>query len=74
METIGDAYTVVSGAPDHAFDHAARIANLALNMVKAIKTMHDPSTGKFSVVCFNNLSRTFSFILSIRNKINILIQ
>ncbi|KAK9497305.1 hypothetical protein O3M35_004648 [Rhynocoris fuscipes] len=45
VETIGDAYTVVSGAPDHAPDHATRVAHLAFNMIKTIKSLHDPSTG-----------------------------
>ncbi|KAK9679063.1 Adenylate and Guanylate cyclase catalytic domain, partial [Popillia japonica] len=46
VETIGDAYMVVSGAPQRETDHAERVCKMALDMVDAITTLHDPSTGK----------------------------
>jgi class 3 adenylate cyclase len=36
IKTIGDAYMVVSGLPEPRADHAAAIANMALDMQKAI--------------------------------------
>ncbi len=36
IKTIGDAYMVVSGLPQPRVDHAAAIANMALDMQKAI--------------------------------------
>lgn len=45
METIGDAYMVVSGAPEKQANHAERICDMALDMVDAITTLKDPSTG-----------------------------
>ncbi|GJQ65681.1 hypothetical protein Trydic_g7767 [Trypoxylus dichotomus] len=46
VETIGDAYMVVSGAPQRETDHAERVCKMALDMVDAITTLQDPSTGK----------------------------
>ncbi|XP_046431419.1 soluble guanylate cyclase 88E isoform X2 [Neodiprion fabricii] len=44
VETIGDAYMVVSGAPDKEHDHADRVCDMALDMVEAITDLKDPST------------------------------
>lgn len=46
VETIGDAYMVVSGAPDKEHDHADRVCDMALDMVEAITDLKDPSTGQ----------------------------
>lgn len=36
VETIGDAYMVVSGAPEKDFNHAEKVCDMALDMVEAI--------------------------------------
>lgn len=46
VETIGDAYMVVSGAPEKEGNHAERVCDMALDMVDAITDLKDPSTGK----------------------------
>ncbi|XP_063989104.1 soluble guanylate cyclase 88E [Diachasmimorpha longicaudata] len=46
VETIGDAYMVVSGAPSKETDHADRVCDMALDMVEAIKDLKDRSTGE----------------------------
>lgn len=45
METIGDAYMVVSGAPEKDVNHAEKVCDMALDMVEAITDLKDPSTG-----------------------------
>lgn len=45
METIGDAYMVVSGAPVKENDHADRVCDMALDMLEAITDLKDRSTG-----------------------------
>ncbi|OAD55536.1 Soluble guanylate cyclase 88E [Eufriesea mexicana] len=44
VETIGDAYMVVSGAPVKEDDHADRVCDMALDMVEAITDLKDRST------------------------------
>ncbi|XP_049522773.1 LOW QUALITY PROTEIN: soluble guanylate cyclase 88E-like [Dermacentor silvarum] len=46
VETIGDAYMVVSGAPEPEPHHSERICDMGLAMVKVIGDLKDPSTGK----------------------------
>lgn len=46
VETIGDAYMVVSGAPMSEDNHAEKVCDMALDMVDAITDLKDPSTGK----------------------------
>lgn len=46
VETIGDAYMVVSGAPMTEDNHAEKVCDMALDMVDAITDLKDPSTGK----------------------------
>ncbi|XP_013784010.1 soluble guanylate cyclase 88E-like, partial [Limulus polyphemus] len=46
VETIGDAYMVVSGAPDLDKKHAENICDMALDMVNVIGGLKDPSTGQ----------------------------
>lgn len=43
METIGDAYMVVSGVPERSKYHAEHVADLALDMISAMPTLVDPS-------------------------------
>ncbi|PNF14028.1 Soluble guanylate cyclase 88E [Cryptotermes secundus] len=45
VETIGDAYMVVSGAPEKEINHAEKVCDMALDMVEAITDLKDPSTG-----------------------------
>ncbi|XP_049836050.1 soluble guanylate cyclase 88E [Schistocerca gregaria] len=45
VETIGDAYMVVSGAPEKEKNHAEKVCDMALDMVEAITDLKDPSTG-----------------------------
>ncbi|CAG9840183.1 unnamed protein product [Diabrotica balteata] len=46
VETIGDAYMVVSGAPEKEGNHAERVCDMAMDMVEAITNLKDPSTGQ----------------------------
>ncbi|KAL1110601.1 hypothetical protein AAG570_008129 [Ranatra chinensis] len=45
VETIGDAYMVVSGAPEVEDNHALKVCDMALDMIDAITDLEDPSTG-----------------------------
>lgn len=45
VETIGDAYMVVSGAPEKDQNHAEKVCDMAMDMVEAITDLKDPSTG-----------------------------
>ncbi|GFW51878.1 soluble guanylate cyclase 88E [Trichonephila clavipes] len=45
VETIGDAYMVVSGAPENEERHPDKICQMALDMVVVIGDLKDPSTG-----------------------------
>jgi adenylate cyclase len=46
IKTIGDAYMVVSGAPEQRDDHAESIAQFALEMAESIKEFSSKSTGE----------------------------
>lgn len=46
METIGDAYMVVSGAPEKDQNHAEKTCDMGLDMIDAITDLKDPSTGQ----------------------------
>ncbi|XP_037823993.1 soluble guanylate cyclase 88E isoform X1 [Lucilia sericata] len=46
VETIGDAYMVVAGAPEKDPNHAEKVCDMALDMVDAITDLKDPSTGQ----------------------------
>lgn len=46
VETIGDAYMIVAGAPEKTTHHAEKICEMALDMVQCIQGLKDPSTGK----------------------------
>ncbi|XP_072105394.1 LOW QUALITY PROTEIN: soluble guanylate cyclase 88E-like [Mobula birostris] len=45
VETIGDAYMVVAGVPEKTKFHAHNICDMALDMVRSIDHLKDPSTG-----------------------------
>ena len=49
METVADVLMVVSGAPTRTPTHASNMANLALEILKIIKNVSDP-TQQFSHV------------------------
>ena len=48
VETIGDAYMIVGGVPTQCDEHAMHVAEMAFAMLRAMKTLKDPSdkTGK----------------------------
>uniref|UniRef100_A0A8D3BPQ9 guanylate cyclase n=1 Tax=Scophthalmus maximus TaxID=52904 RepID=A0A8D3BPQ9_SCOMX len=45
VETIGDAYMVVAGTPEKTKYHAHNICDMALDMVRSIDHLKDPSNG-----------------------------
>lgn len=45
VETIGDSYMAVGGAPEKQRNHAEKTCNMALDMLEGIKGLTDPSTG-----------------------------
>lgn len=46
IETIGDAYVVVGGVPEFVIDHADRIVQMGISMVKVTNTTLSPVDGK----------------------------
>jgi adenylate cyclase len=44
IKTIGDAYMVVGGIPEHQPDHAMRIATLAPRMLEAVRIISESTT------------------------------
>ena len=46
METIGDAYMVICGAPVCTVYHAEHITAFGLDVIQAARKINDPSTGK----------------------------
>lgn len=46
IKTIGDAYMVVAGAPESRQDHAFVVAQLALDMLQAMKQFQSIATGE----------------------------
>jgi class 3 adenylate cyclase/CheY-like chemotaxis protein len=44
IKTIGDAYMVVGGIPEHQPDHAMRIATLAPRMLEAVRMISESTT------------------------------
>ncbi|KAK7102523.1 guanylate cyclase soluble subunit beta-2-like [Littorina saxatilis] len=46
VETVGDAYMAVAGAPEVQEDHADRIADFAMAMMKESSHVQSPATGK----------------------------
>ena len=51
METIGDAYMVVCGVPEHCADHAEKVVDFALDAVVAANLVKAPATGRSIQVC-----------------------
>ncbi|XP_064606184.1 guanylate cyclase soluble subunit beta-2-like [Liolophura sinensis] len=45
VETIGDAYMVVSGAPEISETHAQKVSNFAMDMVEDAANVSSPATG-----------------------------
>lgn len=45
VETIGDAYMVVAGVPEKTTFHAHNICDMALDMVRSMDHLKEPSTG-----------------------------
>jgi len=45
VETIGDAYMVVGGVPEVSTDHAERVADFAVEAVRAATEVKSPVTG-----------------------------
>ncbi|CAF3862591.1 unnamed protein product [Rotaria magnacalcarata] len=46
VETIGDAYMLVSGLPERARNHAAEIIDMAFDMLDAIITVSNPTSNE----------------------------
>ena len=46
METIGDAYIVISGVPEPVDDHADRVVEMGLAMVHVTRTIISPASDK----------------------------
>ncbi|CAF3366353.1 unnamed protein product [Rotaria sp. Silwood1] len=46
VETIGDAYMLVSGLPERARNHAAEILDMAFDMLDAIITVSNPTSNE----------------------------
>lgn len=46
VETIGDAYMVVSGLPEKTNNHAHSIVDMAFDMLNSIATLPNPATGE----------------------------
>ena len=50
IKTTGDAYMVVSGVPELRSDHAAALADLALDMLEALAGLVDSKAARFPCV------------------------
>ena len=74
VETIGDCYECVSGAPIVTKFHAVYIADMALDMLKTLQEIPDPSTGNDEHIQMRigmqNQSINQSFNRSINRSIN----
>ncbi|MBE9224421.1 HAMP domain-containing protein [Phormidium sp. LEGE 05292] len=49
IKTIGDAYMVAAGIPHHRVDHAEAIADMALDMLQALKQFNKETNQDFNI-------------------------
>ncbi|XP_033116441.1 soluble guanylate cyclase 88E-like [Anneissia japonica] len=50
VETIGDAYMIVSGAPTPTHDHVLRVSEMALSMIDAMHDLKEPDTDEHMTI------------------------
>ena len=58
VETVGEVYMAVAGAPDRCNDHATRAATFALKIMQSLETIKEKSMRSTAVILQIKLTST----------------
>ena len=67
METIGDAYMVICGAPELTPNHAEYVTDFAFSIIEATSKINDPSTNKSLLIRVGRLQKQPQYARSVKS-------